>query len=354
MKTSLLVIVSCVSVLLISACGGGSNAALFPTSEDGRSGYINADGKVVIPLEFKSAEAFSEGLAAVKVAEKGWGYIDSAGRMVIEPQFTDANEFDDGMAVVNTRGGYAFIDPTGTVVLRGGKGTPDDLTERKFTSVSSFSEGFAMVGFGHMAIDFSSGTLTGEAEQTYMDKTGVLLTSPDFDIGSLPFSEGLAAVNFHGTYGFIDTEGEFAIEPRFERAYSFDGGLAPTKVGGKWGFIDTGGNFVIEPNFDDALSFSEGFAAVAVDNAWGFIDAGGNLVIGCQFEEGSRFSQERAAVKLDGKWGYLDADGNMVVHPAFDSANEFEDGLAAVRVEGGRRYIDRAGAWVWNPSGSVG
>src|SRR5262249_42422804 len=53
-----------------------------------------------IPPTFDSAEAFSEGLAAVSQNEK-FGFIDRSGTLVIAPQFWSASGFSDGRAAVS-------------------------------------------------------------------------------------------------------------------------------------------------------------------------------------------------------------------------------------------------------------
>ena len=40
------------------------------------------------------------------------------------------------------------------------------------------------------------------------------------------------------------------IEPKFNGARAFKNGFAAVKQGEKWGFIDTKGNWVIEPGYD--------------------------------------------------------------------------------------------------------
>ena len=65
-------------------------------------------------------------------------------------------------------------------------------------------------------------------------------------------------------YGFIDKEGNWIVEPRFESAYSFSEGMAAVRLDDNWGYIDSNGNMVIEPKYKDALGFSEGLAPVQV------------------------------------------------------------------------------------------
>ena len=58
-------------------------------------GYIDKSGAWAIDPQFSVAQAFSEGLAAVRSAGRGteFGYIDKSGEWVIEPQFYDALPF---------------------------------------------------------------------------------------------------------------------------------------------------------------------------------------------------------------------------------------------------------------------
>jgi hypothetical protein len=61
--------------------------------------YIPGMEFVVIQPQFDEAEAFSEGLARVKIADK-WGYIDKTGKLVISPQFDEAEAFSEGVALI--------------------------------------------------------------------------------------------------------------------------------------------------------------------------------------------------------------------------------------------------------------
>lgn len=96
-------------------------------------GYIDLQGNVVIPLQYYSALAFSEGLAAVREyvapsvpieelsygANLGglWKYINKEGETVFGG-YTDASNFQNGYAyVANDEGKYGYIDLQGEVVV---------------------------------------------------------------------------------------------------------------------------------------------------------------------------------------------------------------------------------------------
>jgi hypothetical protein len=47
-----------------------------------KAGFIDADGKIVIPPSFEDAASFSEGLVSGKINRR-WGAIDASGKLVI-------------------------------------------------------------------------------------------------------------------------------------------------------------------------------------------------------------------------------------------------------------------------------
>ena len=59
---------------------------------DGKWGYINRAGEMIIEPLFDDAGDFSDGLARIKKGDK-WGYIDKEGKIAIEPQYNDARNF---------------------------------------------------------------------------------------------------------------------------------------------------------------------------------------------------------------------------------------------------------------------
>lgn len=61
---------------------------LIAICQNGKWGYMNLEGEVVIQPQFSNARSFSNGLAAVFNGEK-WGFIDKNGDLVVEYKFTD-------------------------------------------------------------------------------------------------------------------------------------------------------------------------------------------------------------------------------------------------------------------------
>jgi hypothetical protein len=90
---------------------------LFLVWVDGKGGYIDKTGQIVINPQFNCALDFHEGLAAVEIGDK-WGFINKAGELVIKSHFDDVFAFHEGLAEVGIGGKWGYIDKTGRYVWK--------------------------------------------------------------------------------------------------------------------------------------------------------------------------------------------------------------------------------------------
>ena len=76
-------------------------------------------GKMVIPARFAEAYYFSEGLAAASDG-KLWGFIDKQGKWVIPPSYISVTSFVDGRSAVVTKQGFGhtYIQHPGTEISK--------------------------------------------------------------------------------------------------------------------------------------------------------------------------------------------------------------------------------------------
>lgn len=124
-----------IPILFDMAYGFSEGLACCVVAQSGvpKAGYIDMTGRFVIPPQFGipssfkldygiDAFAFSEGMAVVEIEGK-YGYIDRNGSVIILPSYSIALPFNDGMAVVvddlanNYRILY-YIDMKGAVVYK--------------------------------------------------------------------------------------------------------------------------------------------------------------------------------------------------------------------------------------------
>jgi len=170
---------------------------LAPFEKDGRWGYKDSAGKVVIPPHYQVAQEFSrEGIAAV-VDQQGWAYIDTGGSVVIRPLVVDngPDYFAEDLARFTRAGKVGFFDRHGRVAV-----------EPSYDYAMPFSEGRAAVCQG-----------------------------------CAPTQDGEHRAVRGGRWGFIDRRGVLVVPLRFEQADSFEGGRARVRLGGQWRHVDREG-----------------------------------------------------------------------------------------------------------------
>ena len=84
---------------------------------NGKYGFIDRAGKLVIPCKWNGAGIFSQGLANVRSDNGKWGYIDKSGTLVIPCKWKEANHFVSGRArVKGDDDKYYTINETGTII----------------------------------------------------------------------------------------------------------------------------------------------------------------------------------------------------------------------------------------------
>src|ERR1051326_4807831 len=105
----------------------------------------------------------------------------------------------------------------------------------------------------------------------YIDGSGKVVVPATLEVygnSGHEFHDGLLETGVSdGVY--IDKSGHAVKFPKFYRGWDFSEGLAAVLPadGGRWGFIDTSGHFAIEPRFDShpagyVSSFSDGYAMI--------------------------------------------------------------------------------------------
>lgn len=85
-----------------------SDEGFAAVKRNGKWGFVDERGTVMIEFLFDDALSFGQHLAAVKQGDF-WGYINMRGDIVIEPVFLEAKSFSDGSAPVFTQRGWQFI-----------------------------------------------------------------------------------------------------------------------------------------------------------------------------------------------------------------------------------------------------
>lgn len=299
---------------------------------------------------------FSEGLAQFKNSDGRWGYVDTTGNIVIAPQFTQARPFSEGLAVVVDTNGYCvFINPKGKVALT------TDLPGKAWQFLGNFKGGRCW--FKQKGKDWLWGCIDTKGEVVippdfYYRNDTIGSSDPIlFTLFSLPmdFSGGIAAVkkileDGQTRAALIDTSGHFILEPRaYQEILPFQKtGLAIyTDVQHKLkGLLNRNGAPLSPAKYALIEAFVNGFAKVkSPSGKWGLINRSGIESIPTKYDDISIVSEGLIAVFSSQKegWFYLDTLGKVRINGPFSLAEPFIGGVTLVENDGRKSIINNAG-----------
>jgi hypothetical protein len=184
----------------------------------------------------------------------------------------------------------------------------------------------------------------------YIDKSGNLILTPEFEDGS-PFFEGLAGVTFREKWGFINEKGEAVIKPQFDDIHYFSEGYCGVSIKDKWGLIDTTGNLIVKLKYHNVGNVQCKIVGVEIDNEKPvqYFTVPDKKKI-CESTSASIHSfSEDLLVCSDTNylWGYRNVCGEWVIPAKYASAYHFSEGLAEVSRKGDKKeltgFINRNG-----------
>lgn len=369
-------------------------------------GYIDFQGHAVIPAAFDSARPFCEGLACVRIYDRGVGFIDMSGKQIVEFVYRSAGDFSEGLAWVETMreskspsSGIGYINRKGRVIV-----------EAKYSWGSDMRDGLAVVLTGATcAKDLMN--------WGYIDRNGREVSTLTY-LYAIPYHEGFGCVEIpkreffsilpepRKSKGFfiVDRNMQILNELPMKQPARFYEGLAYVEflsaqasqsVGGNkdhrmlTGYMDTSGTMVINLHGKHGGPFSEGLAWVheatpsyykeGYHTPLTYIDQKGREAFFIPYaipgfaskhytprdinyhfyspETRSDFKEGRAFVlvpqeiipskppvtKSQYAWKMIDRSGEYVTNAAYEWVTAFHNGRAFVEMDGQVRLINRAG-----------
>lgn len=245
-----------------------------------------------------------------------WNYISGAGNILLAGNYEEAWPFGDGLAIVRKNGTLRIIAEDGTV--------QKTLDRNILSAAGGYGDGMAPVrtetGCGYM--DREGKQVLGSYERTTVFCNGVAAVMADgqwqiIDTEGSVILGGLEDVvldglgrcsacrvilaSANGGYALYALDGKKINEEEYEAADAAGpDGITAVEKDGLWGYIDTEGNWILEPRYEAAKSFCNGLAGVREEGLWGFIDRSGEIVIECAYEDVDYWNEEGCCMVLTG------------------------------------------------------
>ena len=227
------------------------SAGLLPVMRNSHVGYLNMQGREVIPVMYDVindgqgwARPVSEGRIVVKQGGH-YGVIDTANRTIVpfSAAISDIDDYRGGMARVRKNKAISWLDKEGNI-----KNTNTQSTNTQNAGVKKDNS---------KSNDGKSAKNSRVNDRPAASKSEV---KPSARANSTQKNSASISINRFTT-------------------------LQPRQQDGRWGFVDDNNVTMITYSFDEVRPFSEGLAGVRIDAEWGFINLGGELVIPFNFKD---------------------------------------------------------------------
>ncbi|MEM1220671.1 MAG: WG repeat-containing protein [Bacteroidota bacterium] len=167
---------------------------------NGKAGFIDKAGNVVVPFDFTDVDCFDNlGLAPAK-NEKYWGFINTDGDFIKEPEYIFVHKFeDDDYAIVSP-----YLTTVGMINRQGEMVIPPDFYN--FKTRNGIKAGWELL------------FAWGKNGAGYIDRSGAFVTQTHFlDKGYNFHDREYAAARDSSHYvGLINRQGEFVIPAQFD------------------------------------------------------------------------------------------------------------------------------------------
>lgn len=358
--------------------------ALKNTIDGDRYGYINNEGKIVIPFKFSRAYDFNEfGLAIIKENKK-FGIIDNKGNYNVIPQFDKINPYKEGRAIYTEKSKMGVLDEKGNklkdavydyigdynngyAVVSKRKGNiykygyinldGNEVTEIKYIHANDFNDGFGLVKIK-------------DREFALLDKQGKVSNTYNFEyVGSYGEDLMVFSILIGGPYGYINREGEIVINPLYCNAQEFNDGVAivsrSNNINCTYGIIDKSGKSVYGDIYSDIKYLGEGKLALGLpigDNKfssrsiYAIGDAKGILLTKFLYLEIGNYIKGLSYGSDDKKTYFLDMNGRIVKNmQQVDGSGElrFKGEIIYANIDYSPYYLDKNNRIIYKPNKEI-
>ncbi len=306
-----------------------------PIKDNGKYGYIDRNGKLVLDYQFEQAKDFNNGLAQIG-NNRYWAIINKEGK-IISDWYNSIGDYKGKIAIVKKSRKYGFINKEGGFLGKWftdykplGYGMYRVEISDKYSVVNA--DGKIVIDWCEEILDFYNGLIKVKKnnEYAYLNTEGEVILGWYEEIGEVKNNTVLLKNRDKYAYHFfIDTR----KTQWFDSLATYNNGFALAVKDNKYYFINKEG-FATFDSYSYAESFRNGFAPVEKDNQVTYINTDGEKLLHWNnkieyFHDAP--PQGLVVVRIGSKYGYKTLNGKSIIDAKYDYAENFRDGIALVK-----------------------
>lgn len=332
---------------------------------NGKYGFINDKGEIVIAPKFEEAAEFKNGVSVFKKNNK-FGLIDIKGNIILQPTYYKINQFENGKSIVSESYRFGLINNKGKLLI-----------PIEFQNISEIKNGML----------WAEKKEEGKSKHFLFDNDDKLVISEYFD-HVVNFEDDVSIVTLNEKAGLIDKYGKaliafdndsvsklngkyFAVKSNDEwRVFSvlslkyeniqFNAynGLGMNKnairirMGNQWGVYELGKGIVVNPIYDEIntdFSFHGGFLRIVKDGLSGIMDKEFNIIVPPKYE-GLNIRKGYFVLKDKNSESILNIDGSISnINKYSEVIQNLSDGKFIVKIDKSYAIVDKLGKFILSP-----
>ncbi|WP_052953911.1 WG repeat-containing protein, partial [Clostridium sp. C8] len=306
------------------------------TIDGNKYGYINKEGKEIIPFKFMNAYNFNQYGLAIITEEGGYGIINSEGTYIVNAEYSLINPYSEGRSIYVENTSMGILDEKG-----------NKLNNVLYDYIGNYKNGYAVMGKIYK----------NNCRYGYLNLNGDVAYEAKY-IEASDFNENYALVKIKDMeYSLIDTKGNIINTYNYEYVGSYGNDLMVFSIllGGPYGYISRDGKIVIQPIYSYAKEFIDGISIVSTSDEidkYGVIDKLGHPIYGEIYSDIKYLGEGRLALglpigktKLQSRIIYAVGDDKGIILTKFKffKVNNFLDGIASVSDSRKTFFINKDG-----------
>lgn len=328
----------------------------FPIVKDGKVGFINIKGELVINPIFEETKNFNykTNSASVKLEGK-WGVIDLDGSFLFRNKHQFIGDYSIGMLPVSVDKKFGLINkkevfvlpPIYDAIIYGRNNLFWVKKDKKWMLYDIEGKRVSDFKFNNIGVFFNSKALVQPNKKFVVINTdGEIIKKKNIKM-HLAKSEGLTPF-LNKKWGYMDENYEVVIKQKYDFCKPFSEQIAGVKSGKKWGYINMKGDYIIKPKYSKIFPFKEDVAWVKYKDKWTLIDKKGNNLTKEIYSKVQNFSDGLSLTKKEDQYFFINKKGKAVIQLDLDDIHGFKDGLSLVRKGNKYGYINNVGKFVWD------
>ncbi len=329
---------------------------IFPVKINGKWGYINRSGQIVVEPRFDYASNFGSASIAIIQNENLYGLIDLQGKVILHPVYRKLVVLSDGFVSASSDSLWGVFKTDGTQVMR-----------EQFTKVKKYSSKYFLTYEGEYAglADLNGKTIVPnkyfyiqEEDSSFLKVTGAngigLYTNSGEEILSDNY-ENIDVVNNkvimcrkNTKWGAISKTRDTLFLPVYQN-YSVSSNLIFLSKGNENSLFSIRNMKLIFSSNFSYTAYNTEFISCIGNGKMGIIDYSGKILVDTSCTD-VKFQNGYFIFRKNGRWGLVSAKGKVILDPDYDVITIADNNVFKVYQEQHWGLANSKGKVIYGPS----